>query len=106
LADEVEITGIVIWLRLKRHQVKVQLPKVKGWKLRGDSISRLYVFEDFVQALRFINRIARLAEGMNHHPDIDIRYNKVKLTLTTHDEGGLTMKDFRFAGKIDRIRSK
>lgn len=92
-------------MRLKPDQVKVQLAKVKGWKLRGNKISRLYVFEDFMQGLQFINQIARLAEAMNHHPDIDVRYNKVKLTLTTHDEGGLTMKDFRLAEKINRVRS-
>jgi 4a-hydroxytetrahydrobiopterin dehydratase len=92
-------------LRLKPDQVKVHLAKVKDWKLRGNKLSRLYVFEDFMQSLRFINQIARLAEAMNHHPDIDVRYNKVKLTLTTHDEGGLTMKDFRLAGKINRVRS-
>lgn len=92
-------------MKLRQTQVRVQLAKVKRWKLRGSKISRLYVFEDFTQGLRFINRVARLAEGTNHHPDIDIRYNKVKLTLTTHDEGGLTMKDFTLAGKINRVRS-
>jgi 4a-hydroxytetrahydrobiopterin dehydratase len=92
-------------LRLKPDQVKVHLAKVKDWNLRGNKLSRLYVFEDFMQSLRFINQIARLAQAMNHHPDIDVRYNKVKLTLTTHDEGGLTMKDFRLAGKINRVRS-
>jgi 4a-hydroxytetrahydrobiopterin dehydratase len=102
----VETTSAVIPLRLKRDQVKVQLTKVKGWKLRGNNISKLYVFGDFAQAVRFINRVARLAEAVNHHPDIHIRYNRVKLTLTTHDEGGLTMKDFRLAGKIDRVKSK
>jgi 4a-hydroxytetrahydrobiopterin dehydratase len=92
-------------LKLKRNQVEAELKKVGGWKLRGDKISRLYLFEDFMQALRFINRISQLAEAMNHHPDIDIRYNKVRLVLTTHDEGGLTMKDFQLAEKINRAKS-
>jgi 4a-hydroxytetrahydrobiopterin dehydratase len=92
-------------LKLKRNQVEAELKKVGGWKLRGDKISRLYLFEDFMQALRFINRISQLAEAMNHHPDIDIRYNKVRLVLTTHDEDGLTMKDFRLAEKINRVKS-
>ena len=91
-------------MRLKQSQIKVELAKVEGWKLRGKQISKLFVFQDFLQGLRFINRVARLAEAMNHHPDIDVRYNKVRLTLTTHDEGGLTVKDFRLAGKIDRIK--
>ena len=93
-------------MRLKRGQVEAELAKVKGWRLRGKSISRLFVFEDFMQGIRFINRIAPFAERMNHHPDIDIRYNKVKLTLTTHDEGGLTRKDFKLAERIDRIKPR
>jgi 4a-hydroxytetrahydrobiopterin dehydratase len=64
---------------------------------------RIFVFEDFVQSLRFVNRVARQAESMNHHPDILIQYNKVRLAVTTHDEGGLTMKDFTLARKIERI---
>jgi 4a-hydroxytetrahydrobiopterin dehydratase len=53
--------------------------------------------------MRFVNRVARLAEAANHHPDITINYNRVKLALTTHDEGGLTMKDFRLAGRINKF---
>jgi len=53
--------------------------------------------------MRFVNRVARLAEAANHHPDITISYNRVKLALTTHDEGGLTMKDFRLAGRINKF---
>ena len=93
-------------MRLKQSQIKAELRKVEGWKLRRKQISKLFVFEDFLQSLRFINRVARLAEAMNHHPDIDVRYNKVRLTLTTHDESGLTMKDFRLAGKINRIKPR
>lgn len=91
-------------MRLNQNQVKAELEKVRGWKLRGKQIFKLYVFEGFMQGIRFINRVARLAEAMNHHPDIDIRYNRIRLTLTTHDEGGLTMKDFRLASKIDGIK--
>jgi 4a-hydroxytetrahydrobiopterin dehydratase len=91
-------------MRLKQAQIKAKLAKVNDWRLRGKEISRLFVFEDFVQGIRFINRVARLAESTNHHPDIQVRYNKVKLTLTTHDEGGLTGKDFELAEKIDRIK--
>ena len=67
-------------------------------------ISRKFEFSDFVTAMRFVNRVARLAETANHHPDITIyNYNRVKLALTTHDEGGLTVKDFRIASKINKI---
>jgi 4a-hydroxytetrahydrobiopterin dehydratase len=89
-------------LKLDQKKIRAELAKVKGWRLRGKQISKLYVFEDFTQGIKFIDRVARLAEAMNHHPDIGIRYNQIKLTLTTHDEGGLTMKDFTLAAKIDR----
>lgn len=91
-------------MKLKHKKIRAELAKIRGWKLRSKQISKLYVFEDFMQGIKFIDRVARLAEEMNHHPDIDIRYNKIRLTLTTHDEGGLTMKDFRLASKIDRIK--
>jgi 4a-hydroxytetrahydrobiopterin dehydratase len=91
-------------LRLEQSQIEAEMAKLKGWRLRGSSISKLFVFEDFLQSVRFIDRVAPAAEGMNHHPDIDVRYNKVKLSLTTHDEGGLTRKDFKLAAKIDRIK--
>ena len=71
--------------------------------MRGKRISKLFIFEDFMQGIRFLNRVAKLAETMNHHPDIDIRYNKIKLSLTTHDEGGLTTRDFKLARSIDRM---
>ncbi len=91
-------------MKLTTNQIKAQLGRVPNWKLRGKRISRLFMFDDFMQGVRFLNRVAKLAEGMNHHPDIDIRYNKVKLTLTTHDEGGLTVRDFKLASKISRLK--
>lgn len=76
---------------------------VRGWRLRGKNISRTFTFDDFAGSMKFVSRVARRAETMNHHPDILIQYNKVKLALTTHDEGGLTMKDFRLASRINKI---
>lgn len=92
-------------MKLTSKQIRAQIAALQGWRLRGKRISRLFVFDDFMQGMRFLNRVAKLAEGMNHHPDIDIRYNKIKLSLTTHDEGGLTMRDFKLARKIDQMRS-
>jgi 4a-hydroxytetrahydrobiopterin dehydratase len=63
---------------------------------------RTFQFQDFVAALRFVNRVADLAERAGHHPDIDIRYNRVRLGLTTHDAGGLTGKDFELAAAADQ----
>jgi len=92
-------------LRLKKGRIKAELSKMGGWKLQGKQIGKLFVFEDFLQSIRFVNRVAKLAEAMNHHPDIAIEYNRVRLTLTTHDEGGLTMKDFRLARQINNAET-
>ena len=90
-------------MTLSRSKVRDELSKLGNWTLRQSVISRKFVFANFVQSMRFVNRVARLAEVANHHPDIRIDYNKVKLALTTHDEGGLTMKDFRLAGRINKL---
>ncbi len=90
-------------MRLSRSKAHDEVAKLGKWALKGSVISRQFVFDDFAHAMRFVNRVARLAEGANHHPDIIINYNRVRLTLTTHDEDGLTMKDFRLASKINNI---
>ena len=82
-------------------QIKVALKTLPDWSRKGAIITRTYQFKDFVAAIRFVNAIAKLAEKAWHHPDIDIRWNKVALALTTHDEGGLTEKDFALAKKFD-----
>ena len=87
--------------KLTAAQIRTALRSVPGWKQNGARIVRTYEFKDFVGAIRFVNSIARLAEKAWHHPDIDIRWNKVTLALTTHDEGGLTEKDFVLARKFD-----
>ncbi|MCU0770651.1 MAG: 4a-hydroxytetrahydrobiopterin dehydratase [Verrucomicrobia bacterium] len=88
--------------RLKGPEIKKALTRLPGWKRAGATISRTYAFADFPAAIRFVNQVASLAEQAWHHPDIEIRWNRVTLTLTTHDEGGLTPKDFRLARKFDR----
>ena len=84
-------------------QVKAALPSVPHWRKRGANIVRTYEFKDFVFAMKFVNHVARLAEKACHHPDIDIRWNRVTLALSTHSEGGLTEKDFALARKFDRL---
>jgi 4a-hydroxytetrahydrobiopterin dehydratase len=75
-----------------------------GWIKLGDKIKKKFEFKDFVQAMGFINSIALLAERANHHPDIDIRWNKVQLVLSTHSEGGITQKDIALAKEIESFR--
>jgi len=90
-------------LKLSQNRARREVSKLGNWTLRQRVISRKFVFDDFAQAMRFVNRVARLAEAANHHPDITINYNRVKLALTTHDEGGLTVKDFRLASRINKL---
>ena len=82
-------------------QIRKVLKTVPRWKKKGAVITRVFEFKDFVSAMKFVNTVARLAEKAWHHPDIDIRWNKVTLALTTHDAGGLTEKDFALARKFD-----
>ena len=89
--------------KLNASQIKTALVKVPDWKKRGATIARTFQFKDFVDAIKFVNAFAKLAEKAWHHPDIDIRWNKVTLTLTTHSEGGLTEKDFELAKQFDRL---
>ena len=81
--------------------IKAALAGTPNWKKKGAMITRTYEFKDFVEAMKFVNAVAKLAEQAWHHPDIDIRWNKVTLALTTHDQGGLTGKDFALAKKFD-----
>jgi 4a-hydroxytetrahydrobiopterin dehydratase len=89
--------------KLTAAQIRALLPTVPGWKRQGRVIARTYQFRDFAQAMKFVNTLARLAERAWHHPDIVIQWNRVTLTLTTHDAGGLTEKDFVLAGKFDAL---
>ena len=88
---------------LTTKQVNLHLKAVPHWSKRAKTISRTFEFEGFLKSIAFVNRIARKAQKMNHHPDIVIRFNKVTLQLTTHDEGGLTGKDFSLAQQGDEV---
>jgi 4a-hydroxytetrahydrobiopterin dehydratase len=72
------------------------------WRFSHGKLEREWSFADFVQAMAFVNRVAELAEEAGHHPDIDIRYNRVRLGLVTHDAGGVTKKDADMAAKLSR----
>ena len=73
------------------------------WKLESGKLVRDWSFKDFVEAMVFVNRIAALAEQVGHHPDIDIRYNKVRLGLVSHDAGGITERDAGMASRISEM---
>ncbi len=75
-----------------------------NWTRQGDALVATVKLHDFAAALEFVNAVGAAAEAANHHPDIDIRWNTVRLALTTHDSGGLTLLDLALAGAIDRLR--
>ena len=91
---------------LNTKQVSLHLKAVPNWSKRAKKILRTYKFEGFLKSVAFIDRIAKKAQKSNHHPDIDIRFNQVTLTLTTHDEGRITEKDFSLARQCDEVFSK
>jgi 4a-hydroxytetrahydrobiopterin dehydratase len=87
--------------RLTEEQARERAATLDGWELRGQDIRKQYRFDGFKSAIAFVNRVAELAEQVDHHPDFLIEYDRVTLTLTSHDSGGLTDRDFRLARKID-----
>ena len=91
---------------LTARQIKLHLKTVPDWSKRAQTIGRTFKFEGFLKSMDFVNRIARKAQKINHHPDIDIRFDKVTLKLTTHDEGGITKKDFSLARQCDEVFSR
>ncbi len=84
---------------LSLEEASTLLATLPGWQIQAGELVRTFQFEDFRAAMRFVNRVAELAEEAGHHPDIDIRYNRVRLALVTHDAGGLTVKDFELASR-------
>jgi 4a-hydroxytetrahydrobiopterin dehydratase len=88
---------------LSNSEIELALQNLPGWASRGDAIERVFKFPDFVQAMKFVNLIGAAAEAANHHPDILINYDKVTLTLVSHDSGGVTQRDIRMAGKINEV---
>jgi 4a-hydroxytetrahydrobiopterin dehydratase len=86
---------------LNTTEIEKVLKDHPTWKLQEGKLVREWTFKDFVQAMGFVNRVAGLAEAAGHHPDIDIRYNRVLLGLVSHDAGGITERDATMASKID-----
>ena len=89
--------------KLKVERVQARVRRYRGWEYdrSSRSIRRTYTFPSFPAAVRFVDLVAELAEDAQHHPDIDVRYNRVTLSLSTHDAGGVTDKDFALASAID-----
>jgi 4a-hydroxytetrahydrobiopterin dehydratase len=88
---------------LTLEEVSKYMEKLDNWSLEGDSIIKVFQFANFKESIKFLNKLEEVCEKNNHHPDIIISYNIVKLTLTTHSERQLTKLDFELAREIDKI---
>ena len=90
-------------MKLSPADIDQRMKDLRGWTLQGDEIVKQYTFKDFLAAIAFVNRLAPEADLADHHPDILISYKRVRLTYSTHSEGGLTDKDFAGAAAADRL---
>jgi 4a-hydroxytetrahydrobiopterin dehydratase len=88
---------------LTPERIQESLRSLPHWKLEGGEIVRQYKFADFAAAMIFVNQVAEKAQAAGHHPDIDIRYNQVRLALVSHDKGGLTEQDMKMAQTINSL---
>lgn len=88
---------------LNQEQIGAALADLDGWGLEGEALTRTFRFADFVHSIDFVERLAEVAEEHKHHPDIDIRYNKVMVRLSTHTAGGVTVRDVKLAGEVQRL---
>jgi 4a-hydroxytetrahydrobiopterin dehydratase len=88
---------------LTEAEIEKALHAVPGWHREGNALARTFALGNFVEAVEFVNEVTELAEEANHHPDVDIRWNKVTLRLSTHSKGGLTRADFDLAARVDDL---
>ncbi len=89
--------------KLTPEEAQSRLEALSGWTLDGDTLRKTFVLNSFPGVIALVTHIGFLAEAANHHPDLDIRYNKLTVALTTHDAGGLTEKDFDLAAQMDEL---
>lgn len=87
--------------KLNNASIQSWLKAHKGWKRKSNALTKEFRFSSFRDAVVFVNRVATLADTSNHHPDIDIRYDRVTLALSTHSAGGITHKDLKLAEAVD-----
>lgn len=88
---------------LSDSEIEARLEELSGWERRDESIVKAFDRGDFVGSVKFVDRLVEPAEAMNHHPDLEISWNTVEVSISTHSEGGLTSSDFELAGKIDAL---
>jgi 4a-hydroxytetrahydrobiopterin dehydratase len=84
-------------------EIEVRLAELPGWERRGEAIAKAFGCGDFVGSVRFVESLVEPAEAMGHHPDLEISWDTVTVTISTHSEGGLTVTDFELAGRVDAL---
>jgi len=89
--------------KLNAEEAQGLLQQVTGWRIQEEKLHKLFKFKNFVQAMEFLNKVAEIAEGENHHPDFTVHYNRVEFTIWTHAIDGLSENDFILAAKINAI---
>ena len=89
--------------RIKELFQVIKEENTQGWGDSKDKLEKTYKFKDFEQAMDFVNKVAKVAEKQNHHPDITINFNKVKLSITDHEKGGVSDKCHKFTSAVDKI---
>jgi 4a-hydroxytetrahydrobiopterin dehydratase len=90
---------------LSDSDVEQRLAALDGWSRQGDEITKTFENGDFVGSVKFVDALVGPAEGMGHHPDLEVSWDKVTVKITNHAEGGLTENDFELAAKIDALKS-
>ncbi len=90
-------------MKLSAQDIEGRLSSLPGWSSKGDALARQFTFKGFPDAIAFVTRLAFDAEAADHHPDLQVSYKRVTVTWTTHDQGGITEKDFEGAQKADQI---
>jgi 4a-hydroxytetrahydrobiopterin dehydratase len=91
--------------KLSDAEITAELGRLKGWLRDGNSLVKTYAFHRFADGIAFVQRLATAADDMDHHPDIDIRYTKIKVALSTHSAGGITALDAKLAAEAERVAS-
>ena len=89
-------------VKLTPDEIAERLKQLPGWEFKDNAIGKLFRFKEFMDGIRFVGRIAEIAEAADHHPDIAINYTRIRFSCVTHSEGGVTEKDFKLATEIER----
>jgi 4a-hydroxytetrahydrobiopterin dehydratase len=87
--------------KLEKAEIERRLGALPGWEFKDEAISKLYRFKEFMDGIKFLNRVAEMAEAADHHPDVKINYTRITFGCSTHDQGGVTEKDFKLASQIE-----